>query len=275
MNELMNQVHKVQLEMALEVKRICQKHDINYFIIAGTLLGAVRHSGFIPWDDDLDIGMLRDEYEKFINVAKAELREEYFLQTWNTDSSFALPIAKVRKKGTKFIEKNSSKANLHNGIYIDIFPFDNVPNSTSNQKVQNWITYILKRVIIVKQGYEIWEEQEYFKRFIYKSLDLITKPLPVYKVKGVLYKEMTKYNSSKTEDVVAIGGSYGYWKESIKRKWVDSLTTINFDSYELSCPNEYIKYLEYFYGEYMTLPPEDKRYGRHKILEIEFEEESQ
>lgn len=276
MNDFMNclqRVHKVQLEMALEVKRICQKHNIKYSIIAGTLLGAARHKGFIPWDDDLDIGMLRNEYEKFINIANKELKGEYFLQTWDTDFGFALPIAKLRKKGTKFIEHNSSKAGLHNGIYIDIFPFDNIPNSTFRQNVQNLITYILKRIILIKKGYELWEGKEYFKKFIYKSINIIAKPLSLKKAKSILFKEMTRFNSNRSISVVTFGGSYGYRKESIKRKWLDSLTTIKFETFEISCPKDYKYYLSYFYGDYMTPPPEDKRYNRHMIIEIEFEEE--
>lgn len=274
MNELIKRVHKVQLEMALEVKRICQENNIKYFIIAGTLLGAVRHKGFIPWDDDLDIGMLREEYEKFIDVAKKELKEEYFLQTWDADSSFALPIAKLRRRGTKFIEQNSSSVNLNNGIYIDIFPFDNVPYSTLCKRLQNMTTYILKRIILIKQGYELWEEQEVFKRQIYKFLNIISKPLTLNMTKKLLHKEMLRYNSHKTEFVLTFGGAYGYSKESIRREWIENLGTIDFDGYEFSCPNDYNKYLEYLYGDYMTPPPEDKRYNRHKIIKIEFEEEA-
>jgi len=127
MDEMMEEIHKIQFEMALEVKRICQNHNIEYFLIAGTLLGAVRHKGFIPWDDDLDIGMLRIDYNKFISLAPIEMDKKYVLQTWDTDPGFALPSAKLRKSGTKYIERNSQKANIHNGIFIDIFPFDNAP----------------------------------------------------------------------------------------------------------------------------------------------------
>lgn len=274
MGDLMEKVHKVQLEMALEVKGICQSHNIKYFLIAGTLLGAVRHNGFIPWDDDLDIGMFREEYEKFINTAQKEMNKEYFLQTWDTDSGFAMPYAKIRKKGTKFIEQNSSESDLHNGIYIDIFPFDNVPKSDFKKKLQNRTTYVLKRMILIKQGYEVWEKQEYLKKFIYKSLNLIVKPISLNKLKDILYKEMIKYNYHASDYVVTFGGSYGYWKETIKRSWVDNLTTIKFEEEELSCPKYFKEYLIYFYGDYMTPPQEDKRYNRHRIIEIEFGEET-
>ncbi len=273
MDILMERVHKVQLEMALEVKRICEKHQINYSLIAGTLLGAVRHKGFIPWDDDLDIGMLRKDYDKFVAVAKTELKDEYFLQTWETDPGFALPIAKLRKNGTRFIEHNSSKSDLHNGVYIDIFPFDNVPSSISRQKHQNRATYILKRILLIKLKYEVWEENEKLKKFIYKAVNLITKLLTIGQVKKMLYKQQIKYNSHDSEYVVTFGGAYGYWKESIKKSWMTNLTSIQFEKHELSCFKAYKDYLTYFYGDYMTPPPENKRKGRHKIIRIEFEED--
>lgn len=274
MNNLMERVHVVQLEMALEVKRICEKHNIKYSIIAGTLLGAVRHKGFIPWDDDLDIGMLRTEYDRFLDIAKKELKKEYFLQTWKTDSDFALPIAKLRKKGTKFIENNSAKSNLHNGIYIDIFPFDNVPKSSLKQKKQNRLTYILKRILLIKFKYEVWEKNETFKKNVYKAVNILSKPISPNVIKKMLHKQMIKYNSNDADTVVAFGGAYGYKKESIKKGWFKNLIDIKFEEYELSCFREYKEYLTYFYGDYMTPPPESKRYSRHKILRIEFEEDT-
>lgn len=271
MDHIMEQVHKIQLEMALEVKRICEKHSIKYSIIAGTLLGAVRHKGFIPWDDDLDIGMLREDYEKFIAVSVNELKDEYFLQTWETDPNFALPIAKLRKNDTKYIEQNSSKANIHNGIYIDIFPYDNVPSSLFLQKVQNGTTYILKRIILVKQNYEVWNENERFKKLIYELIGFITKPMSIERTKQLLYKHMIKYNTDITEKIVIFGGAYGYWKESIQRSWLANLSNIEFEDNELLGPQDYSDYLTYYYGDYMIPPPENKRYNRHQIIEIKFE----
>lgn len=268
MSDLHEKVHGVQLDMALEVKRICEKNNIKYSIIAGTLLGAVRHKGFIPWDDDLDIGMLREDYEKFIKVCCKELNDDYFLQTWESDYGFALPIAKLRKKGTVYIEKNSSKSDLHHGIYIDIFPFDNVPTNIIAQKIQNYITYILKRILLVKQNYEVWEQQQIIKKIIYKLVDLLTKPFSLEMIKRMLLHQMIKYNTNNTEMIVTFGGAYGYWKESIKRCWLENLINIKFEEYELSCIENYNTYLTYLYGDYMIPPSENKRYNRHNIIDI-------
>lgn len=97
-NEILRKVQLAQLDMAKEVKRICNKYNINYFMDSGTLLGAVRHRGFIPWDDDLDFGMLREDYEKFLKIATTELDSKFFLQTWKNDDGFPYGFSKIRKK---------------------------------------------------------------------------------------------------------------------------------------------------------------------------------
>ena len=271
---MLDKLHKVQLEMGIEVKGICEKHNIKYSIIAGTLLGAVRHKGFIPWDDDLDIGMLRKDFDRFIEVCEKELRDKYFLQTWETDCGFALPIAKIRKNGTRFVEKSSSKADLHSGIYIDIFPFDNVPNSRCIRIFQDKSTYILKRILLIKMDYILWEDDQFVKKTLYKILKVFSRIVSIKNIKKILYKIMTISNNKESEKVVAIGGAYTYKKESIKREWLEAQRNIEFEDTKFSAPVDYIDYLKYFYGAYMTPPPEDKRQNRHKIIDLSFEEEN-
>ena len=265
----LKKVQEIQLEMAIEVKRICDKNNIEYFIIAGTLLGAVRHKGFIPWDDDLDIGMLREDYDQFIKCAQKELSSKYFLQTWDTDDGFGLPIAKIRKNGTKFVEKSAAKTSGHEGIYIDIFPFDNVPTGKVAKKIHAISTYVLKRLILCNVGYELWLDGGKFKKVVYKAVNSIAQKTSLDRNKQLLEKQMKKFNSAKTEYVVAIGGAYGYSRESIKREWVENLALIQFENVEFMCPKDYDSYLTYFYGDYMTPPPEEKRFNRHGIIEID------
>ncbi len=187
MQHCLNKVHKVHLEIVSEVKRICKKNGIKYSMIAGTLLGAVRHHGFIPWDDDLDIGMLRRDYERFLQVARKELCRQYFLQTWETDKNFVLPFAKIRKNGTKLVEKNSADVKMHQGIYIDIFPFDNLPRKAFEQKKQNWITWLLKRILLAKKCYTPWEKEDLTKMFFYKIAFIFGNVIPDTWLKNVLY----------------------------------------------------------------------------------------
>jgi lipopolysaccharide cholinephosphotransferase len=266
----LKKVHGIQLEMTLEVKRICEKYEISYFIIAGTLLGAVRHKGFIPWDDDLDIGMLRNDFEKFLKVCESDLSKEYFLQTMETDRNFGLPIAKLRKQGTQFVEKSSQSVNMHNGIYIDIFPFDNISKSIIRKKIQALNTYVLKRILLTKVGYKLWSNNGSLKKVIYTFIKVLSMLIPLSKQKRLLCNQIQKYNNRETKEVVAFGGAYGYRKETIQRKWVTNLTTIKFEGEDLSCSLYYQDYLTYFYGDYLTPPPEKQRYNRHEIVEVDY-----
>ena len=120
-------VQRVELDILIKVARLCEERGLTYFIESGTALGAVRHGGFIPWDDDIDIGMPRQDYEKFLDIAQKELGDEYFVQTRETDPNAPFSFAKVRKNGTTFIEWNKRNIKMHHGIYIDIFPYDGLP----------------------------------------------------------------------------------------------------------------------------------------------------
>lgn len=269
------QIQQIQLGIALEVKRLCEKYNLRYFIIAGTLLGAVRHKGFIPWDDDLDIGMLREDYDRFIKVAAKELSQEYFLQTWDTDEGFGLPFTKIRKNGTRFVEKNSAKTKGHKGIYVDIFPFDYAPVKKVKRITHNVFTYVLKRIMLCKTGYEVWHDGNRMKRFSYKVLNFTAKFIPRSFCKHMLNKQMINYTGVQCTHVVNIGGAYGYAKETLKREWVEELIAIKFEGVEFMCPKDYDGYLTYFYGNYMIPPPIKERYNRHGIIEIVLGDENE
>lgn len=262
-------VQKLQLNLALEVQRICNKHDIRYFLIFGTLLGAVRHKGFIPWDDDLDIGMLRPDYERFIKIAENEISAEYFLQTWDTDKHFGFPFAKLMVKNTKYIEKIAVNVNIYKGVFIDIFPFDNVPNAIWQQKLHMFTTFTLKKLLLIKNNYNVTpEKQKTVKRILYYFTKFTIRFISVDLLKNLLSTQMVKFNSLDAKYVIPIGSSYGYKKEKIKKEWFDELKLIEFEGSFFLCPSRYDEYLTHLYGDYMVPPPEEKRCDRHSIIEV-------
>jgi lipopolysaccharide cholinephosphotransferase len=162
----LERLQRHQLQVALHVRNLCERHGIRYFLVAGTLLGAVRHQGFIPWDDDLDIGMLREDYDRFIELAQNELPEDYFVQTYMSDPFMPLPYAKIRVNGTVLREVASRDCQWHSGIFIDIFPFDGVPANQMVRVVHKWSLYFFGRTLLVKCGFDpLGEGSSTVKRF--------------------------------------------------------------------------------------------------------------
>ena len=203
--EDMDKLRKVQLlelKIAKEVKRVCEKNNIKYFLMWGSLLGAVRHEGFIPWDDDMDFGMLRDDYEKFIEVCKKDLDPRFFLQTWDSDPDFPMHYAKIRLRGTSYMETFSEKSTMNNGIFIDIMPVDNVPDKTVFKKIQGLKYFICIRLLWIKIGMgESMKSESLLKRIKYNSFLLFSKIFSYYRVKDYFKNILIKYDAEPTEKV--------------------------------------------------------------------------
>ena len=160
-NSKLRKVQLTELKILEKIDEICKKNNINYFLIGGTLLGAVRHKGFIPWDDDIDVGMLREDYEKFINVClkNGALGKDYYLHCNESDNDYFIPFIKVKKNNTTFAEKNIENINTHKGIFLDIFPYDNVPKPHSFcEKLQAIIVRSTSDAIYLK--YKIYKLKE-------------------------------------------------------------------------------------------------------------------
>lgn len=272
--ELLRKLQLELLEMAKDFKRVCDSNGIEYSLDAGTLLGAVRHHGFIPWDEDLDIGMTRENYDKFIEIGQKELGDQYFLQTWESDPNYALPFAKIRKVGTLYIETASQFASANNGIYIDIFPYDVYPLKDCERKRQKHDISKYAGLLLMKSNYKPWLMLKGIKRiYVYlrylprKILSrFVSRDYIISKCKAV----MTQYNSIKGEnfDLFVDAGAAYYEKWHFPKSMFSKYIQLPFEDTTFSCFKDYDEYLKIGYGDYMTLPPVDQRENRHKILKI-------
>lgn len=268
--EKQNKLHSCHLLLLEEIKRICCAHDLKYYAIAGTLLGAVRHTGPIPWDDDMDIGMMREDYEKFLQVARQELSDKMFLQNFDTDKGYGLNFSKLLLLDTVMVERNAADSGAYKCIYVDIFPLDNAPDDASLREKQNKSTYFLKRFLLAKQGYKVYSAGETKKKIVYTILRCMAAFLTKEKIYSMLDASIRKYNADVTERVVNVGGAYGYHKETLLKAWFTDTVELPFAGTTISAPADYKGYLTYFYGDYMTPPPENKRGDRHNIVKLDF-----
>lgn len=254
----------LQVEMLREIDRICKKNGIKYSIIAGTLLGAVRHRGFIPWDDDADVTMLRSEYEKFIIACEKDLdKEKYFLQNSDTDEFYRWGYAKLRLNGTKYIRYGQENIKCHSGVSIDIFPLDNVPDGKIQRIFHKFHCFIIRKFLWSKAGMK--SEKSRFKRVLFTIMSWVPKKT-IFSHFEKFYK---KNNKNDTELVRVITfptppKTYGYYK-----KWYKNLSEIEFEGYTFSALKDKEEYLSFRYGDYMVLPPENER-RHHYASEIYF-----
>lgn len=270
--ETLRKIQMIELEIAKEIKRICDMNNINYFLDGGSLLGAVRHNGFIPWDDDFDIGMLREDYEKFLLIANYELSEKYVLQTMHNEKNYGLVFAKVRKKDTLFLEEKSSSNLCYNGIFIDIFPYDAYPKVFIQQKKQKITLNILKRLIISKSGHKPWIEKNKIsikKWIIYLPIRCISFFVSKSFLINKYDQGCTIYNSFGNGKVFPNGIS-NYGKFYIDKEVVVNTEEHIFEDVLFKIPIGYDQFLRTLYGDYLELPPEEERYNRHGVVQIQF-----
>lgn len=246
-----------QLSILLEIKRICEKHQISYSLIAGTMLGAVRHQGFIPWDDDIDVGMLRSDYIKFLNVCKLELQDQFFLQTRETDINYGGSFAKIRINNTICKFKGTEHLDIHHGIWVDIFPYDNAPNNIIAKTLHKYVLRWLYAAVFEKYNY--FPDKGKIHYVIYKISALPFLTWEKCKVMELLERVEQYYYSENTDNVVLSASSYSYNKEYFPKKILDELIDVEFEKYMFPIVSAYDARLSKIYGDYMRLPPVEKR----------------
>ena len=270
--ETLRKLQLVELKALDEVKRICELHNLKYFLIAGNLIGAIRHKGFIPWDDDIDIGMLRSDYDKFIEYCKTDLdTEHFFLQTPSTEKGNAdFELARIRINGTRFVEKHRKDLNLHNGIFVEVFPYDDLPDNDFHSMLYGNTFIMLKKAAGMRLGYQYGQDSK-IKKLILGLITFFSKIIPLDKLIKKLDNYHLKYQNPASKWVFLMAGGTSYKKERHLRKTVTELTTTEFEGKQYPIPKDYDTFLREQYGDYMTPPPEDKRVNDyHTIVELDF-----
>lgn len=267
------EVQRIELEILLEFDRICRVYDINYQLFAGTLIGAIRHNGFIPWDDDIDVCMLRSEYNRFLSIVEHELSREYFFQTYETDENYMNKFAKIRKNGTIFMEKLVKGLEMHHGIYIDIFAFDNIDLNSFKGKYQIWLLRTIDSFFKyrLKTRYENLENgfEKTKAKFKYNLIKIL--PISKVKIENWVLNIMIKFNHEKTKYVADLANpSHGVLEEfMMRRETLEDSIDWDFEGYQFPVPRAYDEVLTRAYGDYMQPPDECDRVSHHDIIKID------
>lgn len=259
----LKKLQRIELEMLIEVDRICRKYDIKYSLDGGTLLGAVRHKGFIPWDDDIDVIMLREEYNKFFDACKKELdSKRFFLQDYRTDPYYIFGYEKIRRLGTEFIRLGQEHLKNKTGVFIDIFVADNVPDNLIMRKLHLFACFIIRKVLYSNIG-KI-SEKNFFVRQWYKLLSLIPRDFSFY-IRNVLANVC---NRNRTELVRHMTHNYRISRYGMPRVCFDDFIELEFEKYKFKAFKNYDLYLTKLYGDYMVLPPKEEQKPHLKVSKI-------
>ena len=251
-----NECHKLLLEIAKEFDRICAKHNIPYYMLGGTMLGAIRHKGFIPWDDDMDFGIPREFYNRFKDACKSDLAQRYkFISEDNSDYA-VFGIGKIFDTQTELRELYSVSTNETIGINIDVFPLDYTNSSKSlfslNSRMR--MAFKLQKILFVnaddRKGFMKW-----IAKFVKTIFPLKTRAIPEY----IGYRFLKIKDSPNNDSIFNVSGAWGL-KELIPKKYFGEPVKYKFEDIELYGVTDYDSYLKSLYSNYMQLPPEDKRH---------------
>lgn len=260
--EELQKLQKVEYDMLCEVDRICRKNGIHYTLYAGTVLGAVRHQGFIPWDDDADVAFLPEEYAKFAEACKTDLdTEKFFFQDHRTDAHYRWGYGKMRRNGSAFVRDGQEHMNYHNGICIDVFELFYLPNHLALRKLYFFLFFLLRKTLYSEVGKE--NEENRFLRLVYKLLYRIPKETVFRIAERLRIRRPTDYVHHLF--IPTKNTKYG-----IPRAVFDEYTDLRFEDRQFMVMKDYEKYLKLSFKDYKQLPPAEKRVSHNPASRIIF-----
>ena len=250
------------LEIVKYFDEFCKENEITYYLMGGSALGAMRHEGFIPWDDDFDVFMDYTNYLKFLDIAEKKLDTKRFYFQKEDTKEWNMYFSKIRMNGTTFIEKDVQGRDMHHGIYIDIMCL----NNASSNKYIRYFQYFSARVLNTKSLID----KGYITDSLFKKIALyVAKYMVVGIVKKSLLSFIRKFNKQKTDLVGHFFGRAPFLKTSFKKSYLGKPRYVKFESLILPVPSNVEAYLTVRYGEnYMELPSEEEKmkYPSHAYI---------
>lgn len=264
----MTEVQETELEMLKRVIEICDRLDLTYYMVCGSVIGAVKYKGFIPWDDDIDIALPRRDYEVFCEQAQVLLPEYYFLQNYRTDKCFPAIYSKLRDSRTTFIEMPTAKLPINHGIYIDIFPLDGYPESKGEIKVFEKKKKMFKLQLM--SACELNSKQ----KTVTKALLYLLRFLGYHRRTHKIANRYTGYISQWHTQSSDIWCNHGNWQGELEyapRQQYGDGVWADFEGLKVRIPEKYDEYLTQKYGSWRSELPKEKQVSHHKYKVLDTE----
>ncbi len=260
MDSTLERLKQKELDIFKAFLSVCKDNNLKYYLLGGSCLGAVRHQGFIPWDDDIDVGLPREDYNSFIKIGQSFLPDYYFIQTFETDPEYLNCFAKIRDSRTTFIESSVKNWRINHGVYIDVFPLDFYPEHKK-------MMFEIKDLLLKARLSVLFASEPSLKM---KWLQNVSKVL-YSDVKEVVRARDSLMQSVPHSSILAnICGAWGQ-KEITPAEWFGEGQKTKFEDLTVIIPNHYQAYLTQLYGDYMTPPPVEKRIGHHSAVVIDLD----
>ncbi len=256
----LDELKAAQLDILDFVAQFCEDNSIHYWIDCGTLLGAIRHKGYIPWDDDIDIGMLRDDYDRFISVfPKKNLNSRYKLSCLEIDKAFHVAFAKILDTRTVLYEPDEN--GFKTGVNIDVFVYDNAPDDDTELQKQFERRDLYKKLYLIKTTKHLPEKTSVtkcLKILLHYCLAVIPNSYFI----GKIIQNSKKYMNVSTNRV---GNFTSETRQVCSKNVFQSFTVAEFEGRKYRVPAGYDEWLRSFYGDYMKLPPIEKQVSHHRF----------
>ena len=247
----------------------CEKNNLRYFLCGGTCLGAVRHKGFIPWDDDVDVFMLREDYEKLQDLwEKNADTKRYSCVRSNEKVNIRHSAIEIKDNNTTFINKHSADLDINHGLMIDVVPLDGVPKS----KLKKALQMIDSMIYCCFNFQRLPEHKGKLTYYATKlALGVFRSPKIRYKLWSSAEKRLSKYGTENCDTVASFGEGATIMRMHFPKKWFLNPAYLEFEGHSFLCPEDYDQYLKITFGDYMQLPPEEEQIPRHNSLFIDLD----
>ena len=268
-NDKLSNLQKAELEIFKNFISICKKYSLKWYICGGSFLGAVRHKGFIPWDDDIDVAMPRPDFEKFLEIASSELPKDLYLSTYKLGNEHYTLVAMIINKNKDFTLNNSAKV-VRTGAWIDILVIDGAPNPGIKRKIFA-IRYLYYRMMNqfahFNEVVNLSKKRPWYESLAIKFAQItnIEKYLDGIKI-GDNFHKLLRSNSYEKSKYVATFMGAAKMNEILPKEIYGDGTEYLFQGIKVLGPDKYDEYLSHFYGDYMTPPPLSDR-NRHNVKE--------